>query len=176
MNVAITNTEIQILVDGVVVGVAAEETEVQIIEVGIQGPPGPTGTSGTTTVDEALIYLVWGTPSVESANAIEIPASLTSLLGSTLTSSLADIQVMITDGATDNEPSATAILSAANTPVGTILAGSGTATLTIRTQAGQLKVKVTETSIGNRYLWIKQGGNARLWVRSSVGVLELIFN
>ncbi len=130
----------------------------------------------SNTVDTSLVSLVWGTPGAESANAIEIPATLIDFAGLPLESNQVDVQLVVTDGAADNEPSSTATLSAAGSPVGTVLAGSGTATLVMRTDAvGELAVKVSETAAGFRYLWVKNGGQARLWVRSSTGVLELTF-
>ncbi len=131
----------------------------------------------SNTVDASLVSLVWGTPGVESANAIEIPATLIDFAGLPLESNQVDVQIVVTDGAADNEPSSTATLSAAGSSVGTVLAGSGTATLVMRTDAaGELAVKVSETAAGFRYLWVKNGGQARLWVRSSTGVLELTFS
>ena len=142
------------------------------VEIAVGGPP---GASGDSLADSSLIGLTWGTPSTEAGNTIEITGTLTDLLGDAFSNSLTDIEVKVSDSATDCEPSATATLSAASTPVGTILSGSGTATMVIRSAAGSLKVKVTETATGFRYLWVKQGGNARLWVRALAGVLELQF-
>lgn len=136
----------------------------------VGGPPGL-----SADVADDLIGLTWGTPGAEVANAIEVTGTLTDFLGAAFSNSLTDIEVLVSDGATDAEPSATATLSAAGTPVGTVLAGSGTARMVMRSASGSIKVKVTETAAANRYLWIKQGGNARLWVRSLLGVHELVF-
>lgn len=136
---------------------------------------GPAGVSGTAAVNSELLSLEWGTPGTESGNAIEITGTIKKLDGTSSTSSTADIQIVVSDGATDGEPSATATLSAASTPVGTVLAGSGTATLVIRSASGSIKVKVTEASAGHRYLWISGAGHERQWIRAAAGVLELVF-
>ena len=124
----------------------------------------------------ALVSIVWGAPGAESANKIDVSASCQDFTGGSLASGIVDVEVTCSDGAADAEPSATATLGAADTPAGTILSGAGTATLVIRTDAaGNFAVGVTETAAAMRYLWIKAGGNARLWVRSAAGVLELTF-
>ena len=119
-----------------------------------------------------LVGLTWGPPGTETGNAIEISGTLTDFGGAALSSSLTDVEIIVSDGATDCEPSATAIIAAGTVPVGTVLAGSGTASLVIRTASGSLKVKVTETAAAYRYLWVKHGGHARLWIRAVAGVLE----
>ena len=131
----------------------------------------PTG--GLNSSD--LISLVWGTPAVEVGDEIEISATLENYDGGVFASSIVDVEILVSDGATDNEPSATATLEPAADPVGTVLAGSGTARLVVRSDSGSLKVKVKEPTAAHRYLWLKAGGNARLWVRSKTGVQELIF-
>lgn len=123
-----------------------------------------------------LASILWGSPGTETADIIEISAVAKDLGGNSLASSVIDVEILVSDGATDNEPSATAILSAAGTPVGTILRGSGTATMAVRTDAsGHFAIAVHETAAAHRYLWINAGGNARLWARSATGVQELIF-
>jgi hypothetical protein len=151
------------------------ETVVHAAVIGMQGPQGPQGTSGTVEVDESLVSLEWGTPTTESGNAIEVTGSLRTFTGDALLSSVVDVQVVVTDSATDAEPSATATLAAASTPVGTVLAGSGTATMTIRTDAGQLAIRASEPSAAHRYLWLRNGGHSRMWIRSLTGVQELVF-
>lgn len=148
---------------------------VNVSRVGIPGPQGVAGT-GVESLTPVLVGLQWGTPTAESGNAIEVPATIKDFSGAGLDTSIVDVEILVTDGATDNEPSATATLTAANTPVGTVLSGSGTARLVIRSASGSLKVKVNETGTGNRYLWVKAGGNTRLWARSLTGVLELTFS
>jgi len=173
--ITVATTETTLTIGEMVVGTVIGSAEVQIVTVAEQGPQGIPGSSGTVEVDESLISLEWGTPSAETANAIEITGSIKTLAGAALASSVVDVQVIVSDGATDCEPSATATLSAAGTPVGTVLAGSGTATLTIRSNAESLSIRASETAAAHRYLWLRNGGHQRLWVRSLTGVQELIF-
>ena len=151
--------------------VVTEETVV-VATVQIQGPP---GVSSTTAINDILVGFEWGDPTAESGNAIEISGQVKSFNDSPLASDVVDITVVVTDGAADAEPSATATLSAASTPVGTVLAGTGTATLVIRSVAGLIALRVTETGPGHRYLWLRNGGHALLWIRSLTGVQELVF-
>ena len=173
--ITVATTETTLTIGEMVVATVIGSAEVQIVTVAEQGPQGIPGSSGTVEVDESLISLEWGAPSAETANAIEITGSIKTLAGAALASSVVDVQVIVSDGATDCEPSATATLSAAGTPVGTVLAGSGTATLTIRSNAGSLSIRASETAAAHRYLWLRNGGHQRLWVRSLTGVQELIF-
>lgn len=154
-------------------GVVTTTSTVRIVTggIGIQGPPG----TGIETLAPLLVNVTWGTPTAESGNAIEVTASITDANGNALSTSILDVEILVSDGAADNEPSATATLSAATSPVGTVLAGTGTATLVIRSASGAFKVRVSEASAGYRYLWIRQAGHCRLWPRSTTGVLELIF-
>ncbi len=132
--------------------------------------------TGNAQIVAALTSIVWGSPGVESANIIEIQAITQDFAGNPLSSDHVDVEIRVTDGATDNEPSATATLTAAGSPIGNVLRGSGTATLGIRTDGnGHLAIAVHETAAAHRYLWIHSGGNSRLWVRSATGVQELVF-
>lgn len=124
----------------------------------------------------SFVNVVWGTPDAESGDAIEIQATVETLDGSAYSTGLVAVQVTVSDSAADNEPSATAIISAAGTPVGTLLAGSGTATAVFLTNAsGAFKVKVSETSAGSRYLWVKAGGHCQLFVKAKDGIQQLTF-
>lgn len=154
-------------------GVTTTTNTVTIVAngVGIQGPPG----TGIETIAPLLVNVTWGTPTAESANAIEVTATITDANGDALSTSILDVEIVVSDGATDNEPSATATLSAGAVAVGTVLAGSGTGTLVIRSASGSFKVKVSESAAGYRYLWLRGAGHCRLWPRSTTGVLELIF-
>ncbi len=128
-----------------------------------------------TTVNLALISTVWGTPGIESSNKIEISGSCRNLNGVSF-AGIVDIMIKVTDGAADAEPSSTATITAAAVPVGTVMAGSGTATVQIRTNSsGLFKIAVNETAVGFRYLWVSSGLHVIYWVRSNVGVLELQF-
>ena len=130
-----------------------------------------------TELQNSLIAVVWGMPGAESGNAIEIPASCLGFAGQAFVSGLVDVRIIVTDAANDAEPSHTATIGPASIGVGTILSGSGTATVTVRTDSnGAFKIKVSEPSAGNRYLWISAGGHSRLWVRSTVGVVNLAFS
>ena len=145
----------------------------------------PVGVAFTTTIlfvtlnplhtDETSVGIAWGSPGAESSNSIEITGSVVDYLGIGWSTSFVDVTVIVSDGAADSEPSHTATLSAAGTPVGTVLGGSGTATLTIRSASGAFKVKVTETAAGNRYLWVRNGGNMRFVPHAVAGVVELVF-
>lgn len=130
---------------------------------------------GGSDVNDVLVGLVWGTPGAETGNVIEISGSITSYDGTLFLSSLVDVEVTVTDGATDGEPSDTAYLTAASSPVGTVLAGSGTATIVMRTSGGFVSIAIHESSAAHRFLWIKGAGHERLWVRAVDGVQELVF-
>ena len=154
-------------------GVTTTTSTITIVAngVGIQGPPG----AGLETLSPLLVNVDWGTPTAESGNAIEVTATITDADGVSLSTSFLDVEILVSDGATDNEPSATATLAAGASPVGTVLAGSGTATMVIRSASGSFKVRVSESAAGYRYLWLRGAGHCRLWPRSTTGVLELIF-
>lgn len=135
-----------------------------------------TTSSGGSDVNSVLASLRWGTPSGEVANSIEITGTILAYDSILLLSSVVDVEVTVTDGATDNEPSHTATLAAASSPVGTVLAGSGTATMVIRSSGGSLAIAVHEATANcHRYLWIKGAGHERLWIRAESGVQELVF-
>lgn len=136
----------------------------------------PSAGAPPTTLNNALISVVWGSPAAESGNAIEIAASCLDFSGAAFASGLVDVKLIVSDAANDGEPSHTAVITAASVPVGTILSGSGTATVIVRTDSnGNFKIKVTETAAASRYLWTTTGGHSRLWVRSSTGVQQLTF-
>lgn len=121
-------------------------------------------------------YCEWGTAGAEASNAIEVPATIKDLQGTTLAAATTEVEVMVSDSATDAEPSATATLGAAGTLVGTLLSGGGTATATWRTSAaGLFTAKVTETAAGSRYLWVKTGKNSSAWVRANASPKAVTF-
>lgn len=118
----------------------------------------------------------WGAAGAEASNIIEVPATVQDLAGATLAVATTEVQVMVSDSSTDAEPSATAVLQAAGTPVGTLLAGSGTATAWWRTTAGGLfTVAVLEAAVGSRYLWVKTGKNSQAWVRANASPKQITF-
>lgn len=132
--------------------------------------------SGGSSIDLVLIGVVWGTPGAEVADSIEVAASCTDFSGAPFLSDIVDLRIIVSDGPTDAEPSASATIISAGVPVGTLMAGSGTATVVMRTDAaGAFAIKVQETAVATRYLWINTGGQERLWVRSTVGVLPITF-
>ena len=129
-----------------------------------------------TAIDQSLLSLVWAAPSAESGNAIEIAAQLQSYTGQAFASGLIDVELRLTDAANDYEPSWTATIGPAASPLGSLMSGLDTATVTMRTNAsGQFKIRVSEASAGSRYLFTKGGGNARYYVRARDGVQQLIF-
>lgn len=118
----------------------------------------------------------WGTPGAESSNAIEVQATVQDVTGTTLAAATTEIEVVVTDSATDCEPSATATLSAAGTPVGTLLGGSGTATAVFRTNSsGLFTVKVSETAAADRFLWVRQGPNSQAFCRATASPKTVSF-
>jgi hypothetical protein len=129
-----------------------------------------------TTIANQLGYVAWGSAGAESANVIEITGTVTNIAGTTIAAATSEVQVMVTDGASDGEPSATATIAAAGSPIGTLLAGSGTATVTMRTSSsGTFSVAVTETAVGSRYLWVKQGDNSQCFIRANAAAKQLTF-
>jgi len=99
----------------------------------------------------------------------ESQASVNNLAGGSIASATSVVMVIVSDLSTECSPSATATLSAAGTPVGTLLDGGGTATAIFRTDAsGLFTVRVNEPSTGvQRYLWAKQGPNSQAFIRST---------
>jgi hypothetical protein len=113
----------------------------------------------------------WGTPGTEVSNAIEVTGTALNMQSATIASTSTIAEIRVSDSA-----SATATLTAAGTPDGTIVAGSGTATLVIQTSAnGTFAVKVTETAAASRYLWVNQGNGSRTFVRANSAPLTLTF-
>jgi hypothetical protein len=163
-----------------------------VVGGGAGGAPAPLASVGTTTtilhgnaagaptwgqiviadladaVHDLFSQVTWGAAGAEAGNVIEVPATVQDMNGNTLAVATTEVEVMVSDSATDAEPSATATLSAAGSPIGTILSGSGTATATWRTSAsGTFTVAVTETATGARYLWVRQGRNSQAFVRAN---------
>lgn len=127
-------------------------------------------------VQDMFGYIVWGTPGAEAANAIDVTGTVTDLGGAALAVATSEVEVMVSDSATSAEPSSTATLSAASSPLGTVLAGSGTATIRMRSgAAGTFAVKTTYTGVGSRFLWVKQGSNSQAWIRANAAPLSLTF-
>lgn len=117
--------------------------------------------------------VVVGAPGAESGNTITVTITFEDHTGTPVSTTLPDIDVLVSDSAGSNEPSATATLNVGAN--GTVLAGVGTAQAVFRPAAGGLQIVTTETGAGNRYLWIKGGGNTRRLVFAKNGVTELVF-
>lgn len=115
-----------------------------------------------------------GAEGAEAANAIVINGTILDITGAALTEPC-ELEIVVSDSATDAEPSATATIAAAATPVGTLLSGTGTATITIRPAAGLWRIKVTEAAAASRYLWIKQGKNSQALICASSDPKQLTF-
>lgn len=121
-----------------------------------------------STVRVLFAQVNWGAAGAESSNTIEVPATIQDMNGSTIAAATTEIEVLVSDSSTDAEPSATATIAAAGSPVGTLLAGSGTATTLWRTSSsGTFTVAVTETGTGARFLWVRQGRNSQAFVRAN---------
>lgn len=121
-------------------------------------------------------YVVWAAAGAEAANVIEIQGTVTDLGGTAIAAATSDVRIIVSDGASDGEPSATATLAAAGTPVGTVLSGTGTATLCMRTDAsGNFKVAITETAVGARYLNVSQGPNSQAFIRANAAPQSVTF-
>lgn len=135
-----------------------------------------TSNGGNPTWSPELVEVVWGTPGAESGNAIEVSASSYDITGASLSTDEIGVMVIVTDGAADTEPSATATISAASVPVGTLVGGAGTATAVFKTNAsGNFAVRVSEPTSGSRYLWVRAGGHFQRFVKARDGVLQLTY-
>ncbi len=125
-----------------------------------------------------LAQVNWGSPGSEVGTTIEIQATVQDAQGNTVAASTTDVVVVCTDSATDCSPSHTATMAAAGTPVGTILDGSGTATMVMRTNSsGLFKVAVTEpTASVNRFLFVSTGSGSQRWVRANSAAQQLTYS
>lgn len=139
----------------------------------VAGPGG--GGSSEPWVDE-LIEVVWDAPSAESGNAIEMTGRCYNLYNTAFASNTAYVTVIVTDGAADSEPSATATITAATGPVGDVVGGGGTATAVFKTDAsGVFRIRVSETLPAFRYIWVRSGGHMQVYVKARDGIVELPF-
>lgn len=131
-----------------------------------------------TGLNNAFGLITWGTAGTETSNAIEITATIAAgpTGGGALASTNSVVTVVVSDSATDCSPSATATITAAGTPVGTLLDGSGTATAIFRTSSsGTFRIKVTETAAASRYLWVTQGTNSQVYLKAGSAPTALTF-
>ena len=149
----------------------------------LHGNAGGAPTFGAVVADDigtavAVLFgqVTWAAAGAESANVIEIQGEIGDIAGTAIAAATSEVEVCVTDSATDAEPSATATLAAAGTPVGTLLSGTGTATVTIRTNSsGLIKLAVTETTAADRFLWVRQGRNSQCWIRANAAPKSLTF-
>lgn len=129
-----------------------------------------------TAVAVLFGQVTWGTAGAETANVIEIQGTVGDIVGTAIAAATSEVEVCVTDSATDAEPSATATIAAAGTPVGTLLSGTGTATITIRTNSsGLFSLAITETAAASRYLWVRQGRNSQCWIRANAAPKSLTY-
>lgn len=118
----------------------------------------------------------FGSPGTESGNAIEIVGTVQNFNGSAIADDTHIIRIVVSDSATSCEPSATATIAAAGSPNGTVLAGSGTATLIIRSATdGTFTIRVSETAAASRYLWVEQGPGSESYIRANTTPAVLTF-
>lgn len=154
-------------------------TTVQVLHGNAGGAPAFGAVVAADLADaiaDLLAQVNWGSAGAESGNAIEVPATVQDAQGNTLAVSTTEVEVMVSDSATDAEPSATATLSAAGSPIGTLLSGTGTATVIFRTSAaGLFTVRVTETAAADRVLWVRQGRNSQAWIRANAAPKSITF-
>ncbi len=150
----------------------ASPIEITVNQVGLQGKPG----TGSLDVSADLVSIQWDVPQAEVGNTIQLDGNVLDLNGLPLLSSVVDAKIIVTDSATNANPSPTAIFSAPSGGTGVNLAGIGTATLIIRAVLGQLTIAVTESTPNcMRYLWISAAGHERVYVRAFAGIQELVF-
>lgn len=105
-------------------------------------------------VADLIVVPAWGTPDAEAGNAIEVLLQLQDAQGNNLDEQhVVEIHVSDTVYAGD---SATATISDAAVPIGTILSGDDTAAVQVQTDAsGQIKLEVTETAASSRFLSVR---------------------
>jgi len=131
---------------------------------------------GSPSWTSELVEVIWGTPS-KSGTDYTIAATSQDVSGASLSTDEIGVMVIVSDGAADAEPSATATISAASPAVGTLLAGSGTATAVFKTNAsGQFSIRVTESATSvSRYVWVRAGGHFQRFVKARDGIVSLSY-
>jgi hypothetical protein len=145
-----------------------------VVFPGMQGIPGDSGVGAIPS--GTLINVVFGAPSAESANTIEVLATCTDFDNSVFLSGLVSVRLRISDSAASNEPSDNAIFVNPAIIVGQNLSGLGTATVVYMTNSsGQFRISIQDTTTGDRYVWLEAGGHSQLFCRAKDGILHLIF-
>lgn len=168
------STPIKLVAESTQINLELESNPIELTlnQIGLQGPPG----TGSLDINDDLVSIQWDAPQAESADTIRIEGNVLDLHGTPLLSSIVDAKIIVTDSATNANPSTTAVFSVPVSGDGINLAGIGTATLIIRAVLGQLTVAVTETTPNcMRYLWISAAGHERVYVRAFAGIQELVF-
>jgi hypothetical protein len=134
--------------------------------------------SWTTALRNAFGIVAFGSPSAETANTIEITATVfgSPQGGGALASVNSVVRLVVSDSATDCSPSATATLAAAGTPTGTLLDGTGTATTIWRTtSSGTFRVAITETAAASRFLWVMAAPGSQVYLRAGAAPTSVTF-
>lgn len=115
-------------------------------------------------VQDLFGYVDWGTPAAETGDTITVAGQIKDLGGNSLAA-----VITLTLRVSDTEAgaaSATATLSAAAAPVGTLLEGSGTATVRLQTDSnGAFNIKCSETAAASRYLNVAGTFGTRIFLR-----------
>jgi len=93
----------------------------------------------------------WGTPDAEDANTIDVRLQLLDVQGNSLAAERV-FELRVSD-AEYGAASASATIAAGDLGLGTIISGSGTATVLVETDAdGKLDLKISEAAAASRYI------------------------
>jgi hypothetical protein len=172
LDIAASPILLQAQADQIDLNIDANPIVLTLNSVGLQGKPG----TGSLDVSGDLVSIQWDAPQAEAANVIQVQGHVLDLNGFPLLSSIVDAKIIVTDSATNANPSTTAVFSVPSGGDGINLAGIGTATLIVRAILGELTIAVTETTPNcMRYLWISAAGHERVYVRAFAGIQELVF-
>lgn len=125
-----------------------------------------------------LLQVVWGSPGSEVSNTVNISASIEDAAGDVIASNTFCVEIIVSDSLTDSSPSHTATLSAAGTPLGTMLSGSGSATAIMQTSSlGTFSIAINEaTPTVNRYLWTRTGPGSQGIISADAPAQEISFS
>lgn len=152
-----------------VVDVEGDDGDVLTLVDGEWRPEPATGGGGSAEIPQA----VWAADVNESTGVIVAKLEIRMPNGVLVDDVVSEARILVTDGSDDYEPSSTSTITAGG--VGTLVAGSGTATAVVRTVNGVVEIKVHATPTAYRYLWVMVGGNTRGLFSAKLGVHELIF-